>query len=74
MNPATASFEQWQDECAKYGVCILNDAKRRWPTQKQLDFEKKQRDDLRQMVAEREAARQKRQKYLIEQFQLDLSK
>lgn len=72
-NPATSSFEEWQDHCAQYGVSILN-SKMRMPTQSQLDFERKQRDAYKKSVADKEAAKRKRQEDMMNEFLLSLSK
>lgn len=73
-NIATSSFEEWQDHCASYGVSILNDSDRNLPTQKQLDFERKQKEDFKKEVAAKERAKRERQEQLMTEFINSLSK
>lgn len=73
-NIGSSSFEEWQNHCAGYGVSVLNDSKRNLPTQKQLDFERKQKEDFKKEVAAREQARRERQEQLMTEFINSLSR
>lgn len=63
MNPFTATFSEWQDNCANYDVCILN-SRQKWPTNIEIEFEKKQKENYRKWLDEKEKERQQKQKKL----------
>lgn len=63
MNPFTATFAEWQDECAKHGVCILN-SRQKWPTDVEVELKKKQQENYRKWLDEKENERRRKQKEL----------